>query len=132
MLTTVIEPRFSDTDALGHISNTAFPIWFEDSRTSLFKIFHPTLDVKTWPLIIARTEIDFLAQSYWPKEVIVKTYISKIGNSSCTMIHEAWQQDKMVAKGLAIMIYFDYQLSKSMTIPDEIREQLKVYIQESR
>lgn len=131
MITTIIEPRFSDTDALGHISNTSFPVWFEDSRTRLFEIFHPTLDVKTWPLIIARIEIDFLAQSYWGAEVTVKTYISKLGNSSCTVIHEAWQKDQMVAKGLAILIYFDYQSNKSVVIPNEIREQLTAHVQRS-
>jgi acyl-CoA thioester hydrolase len=131
MLITLIEPRFSDTDALGHISNTAFPVWFEESRVKIFKVFHPTLDVKTWPLIIARTEIDFLAQSYWGSEVTVKTYISKLGNSSCTILHEAWQKNKMVAKGLAIMIYFDYKLNQSVTIPHDIREQLTVYMQNS-
>ena len=129
MLVTSIEPRFSDTDALGHIGNTAFPAWFEESRKSLFQVFHPTLDVQTWPLIIARTEIDFLAQAYWGKEVTIKTHIAKLGNSSCTLIHEAWQEDTMVAKCLAVMIYFDYESSKSVTIPDDIRQQLAAYIQ---
>lgn len=129
MITTTIEPRFSDADGLGHISNTAFPMWFEESRTGLFKIFHPSLDLKTWPLIIARTEIDFLAQTYWGSNVVVKTYLSKLGNSSCTIVHEAWQSEKMVAKGLAIMIYFDYQSNKSISIPDDIRGQLTNHLQ---
>ena len=131
MITTTIEPRFSDTDGLGHISNTAFPMWFEESRTSLFKIFHPSLDLKTWPLIIARIEIDFLAQTYWGANVVVKTYLSKLGNSSCTIVHEAWQGESMVAKGLAIMIYFDYQSNKSIAIPDDIRDQLTDHLQTS-
>ena len=28
------EPRFSDTDALGHINNTVYPVWFEQARIS--------------------------------------------------------------------------------------------------
>ena len=75
MVTTIIEPRFSDTDALGHISNTAFPVWFEDSRTEFFKIFHPSLDLDSWPLIIARIEIDFLAQCYWGNDVSILSLI---------------------------------------------------------
>ena len=130
MLTTIIEPRFSDTDALGHISNTSFPVWLEESRAELFKIFHPTLDLKTWPLIIARIEIDFLAQSYWGSEVSIKTYISKLGNSSCPVVHEASQNGKLVAKGLAVMIHFDYQSNKSVAIPNEIREQLAAHVQD--
>lgn len=131
MITTTLAPRFSDTDALGHISNTAFSAWFEESRTELFKIFHPSLDVKTWPLILARTEIDFLAQTYWGRDILVKTYLEKIGNSSCHIIHEAWQDDTMVAKGVAVMIYFDYTVNKSVAIPDTIRAQLTEHLSNS-
>lgn len=128
MLNHTIVPRFSDTDALGHISNTAFPIWFEEARTPLFEIYHPSLEVKSWPLIIARIELDLLAQTYWGENIEIKTYISKLGNSSCEVMHEAWQNNKMVAKGLAVMIYFDYETEKSMPIPDDIRSKLNAHI----
>ena len=128
MLLHTIQPRFSDTDALGHISNTAFPIWFEEARTPLFEMYHPTLDVKSWPLIIARIELDILPQTYWGKAVEIKTYINKLGNSSCEVAHEAWQKDKMVAKGKAVMIYFDYENEKSQPIPDEVRQKLTQHI----
>ncbi|MDX1451995.1 MAG: thioesterase family protein [Oleiphilaceae bacterium] len=131
MLSTVIQPRFSDTDALGHISNTAFPIWFEEARTGLFRIFHPTLDVKTWPLIIARIELDILAQTYWGSDVRIDTYLSKVGNASCHIIQEAWQNDVLVAKGKAVMIYFDYQQNKSVPIPEAIRDQLAMHVKDS-
>ncbi|WP_283789567.1 acyl-CoA thioesterase [Bermanella sp. WJH001] len=128
MLLHTIQPRFSDTDALGHISNTAFPVWFEEARTPLFEMYHPTLDVKSWPLIIARIELDLLAQTYWGGDVDIKTYISKLGSSSCEVTHEAWQKDKMVAKGKAVMIYFDYENEKSVPIPEDIRAQLSVHL----
>ena len=128
MLLHTIQPRFSDTDALGHISNTAFPVWFEEARTPLFEMYHPTLDVKSWPLIIARIELDLLAQTYWGDDVDIKTYISKLGSSSCEVTHEAWQKDKMVAKGKAVMIYFDYENEKPLPIPDEVRQKLTQHI----
>ncbi|MGR6870917.1 acyl-CoA thioesterase [Pseudomonas sp. HK3] len=128
MLSHIIVPRFSDTDALGHISNTAFPIWFEEARTPLFEICHPSLDVKSWPLIIARIELDLLAQTYWGDNVEIKTYISKLGNSSCHVSHEAWQRGKIVAKGLAVMIYFDYKNEKAMALPDDVRAKLTEHL----
>ncbi|MBZ2167659.1 acyl-CoA thioesterase [Marinobacter sp. F4216] len=119
-----IEPRFCDTDALGHISNTAFPVWFEQARRPIFEIFHPSLDVKTWPLIIARIELDLLAQSYWHMPVEVRTGIGKIGNSSFNVVQEAWQDGKQIARGTAVMIHFDYTNEKALPIPDDIREKL--------
>jgi len=119
-----LEPRFSDTDALGHISNTSLPVWFEQARTPVFRIFHPTLEVETWPLIIARLEIDLLAQSYWHMPVEIRTGIGKIGNSSFHVIQEAWQNGKQIARGVAVLIHFDYETEKALPIPDDIRSKL--------
>ena len=119
-----LEPRFSDTDALGHISNTTLPVWFEQARTPVFRIFHPTLEAETWPLIIARLEIDLMAQSYWHIPVKIKTGIGKIGNSSFHVIQEAWQGDKQIARGVAVLIHFDYEIEKELPIPDDIKARL--------
>ena len=119
-----LEPRFSDTDALGHISNTTLPVWFEQARTPVFRIFHPTLEAETWPLIIARLEIDLLAQSYWHIPVKIKTSIGKIGNSSFHVVQEAWQGDKQIARGIAVLIHFDYETEKALPIPEDIKARL--------
>lgn len=119
-----LEPRFSDTDALGHISNTSLPVWFEQARTPVFRIFHPTLEAETWPLIIARLEIDLLSQSYWHIPVKIKTGIGKIGNSSFHVVQEAWQGDKQIARGVAVLIHFDYETEKALPIPEDIKARL--------
>lgn len=119
-----LEPRFSDTDALGHISNTTLPVWFEQARTPVFRIFHPTLEAETWPLIIARLEIDLMAQSYWHIPVKIRTGIGKIGNSSFHVVQEAWQGDKQIARGVAVLIHFDYETEKALPIPEDIKARL--------
>ena len=122
-----LDPRFSDTDALGHISNTSLPVWFEQARTPVFRIFHPTLEVETWPLIIARLEVDLMAQSYWHMPVKIRTGIGKIGNSSFHVVQEAWQNGKQIARGVAVLIHFDYKAEKALPIPDEIRSELSAH-----
>lgn len=123
-----IEPRFNETDALGHISNTAFPVWFEQARMPVFRIFHPTLDVDNWPLIIARLEVDLKAQSYWATPVEIRTSIGRIGNSSFDVVQEAWQNGREVARGVAVLIHFDYDTEKALPIPDDIRAKLTEHL----
>jgi len=125
-----LEPRFSDTDALGHISNTTLPVWFEQARTPVFRIFHPTLEAETWPLIIARLEIDLMAQSYWHIPVKIRTGIGKIGNSSFHVVQEAWQGDKQIARGVAVLIHFDYETEKALPIPEDIKARLAEHVVE--
>ena len=64
MFTYKVSPRFCETDALGHINNTVFPVWFEEARTPIFEMFIPTLEIKKWNLILARIELDFRAEVF--------------------------------------------------------------------
>ena len=89
MFITIIEPRFSETDILGHINNTAFPVWFETARQDIFKLVHPNLSSSDWPMIIAHIHVDFILQTEYGDKVTIKSYISKIGKKSFDVTHEA-------------------------------------------
>ncbi len=128
MFTENISPRFSDTDALGHINNTMIPIWFEGARNPIFKIFMPQLDLKNWPLILAKIDVEFHQQLYFEKTIVVKTYIGRLGSSSFTVYQELWQGGEKCVSGNAIMVNFCYQKQKSQPISADIREQLSLHL----
>ena len=108
-----IQPRFSELDGLGHINNSVFLQWFEQARTPIFEIFNPSLDLKKWNLIIARTEVDYLKPVSLESIIEIRTYLSKIGNSSMIIEHELYQNDIKAAHGKAVMIQFNYELEKA-------------------
>ncbi|QQD22086.1 acyl-CoA thioesterase [Venatoribacter cucullus] len=128
MWTLHLNPRFSDTDALGHINNASLPRWFEEAREPLFRLFSPDLDIQNWQLILARIEVDFIGELFYGREVEIRTVMSKIGNSSMTLHHEAWQDGKLAAKGTAVMVHFDLKAKQSKTIPEPIRQQLQQHL----
>ncbi|NMP30361.1 acyl-CoA thioesterase [Thalassotalea sp. M1531] len=117
-------PRFSDTDALGHINNTMVPIWFEGARTPVFKIFTPELNLSSWPLILAKIDVAFEAQMFYGHAMEVRTYIGRVGGSSFDVFQELWQQGQRVASGTAVMVCFDYNAQKSVPISESLREEL--------
>jgi acyl-CoA thioester hydrolase len=126
MYKTVVTPRFGDIDGLRHVNNTVLAVWFEQARNPIFRMFTPDLDLKyeNWKLIMVRTEFDFLSEMYYGEDVEIRTFIEKIGNSSFTMSHEAWQNGKRAVKGKAVVVHFDFIGKKSIPIPDSIKEQL--------
>ncbi len=128
MLQLSVAPRFCETDALGHINNSVVPMWFEQAREPIFQYFVPSMKPEDWNLIIARIEVDFVAQIEFAKEVEIKTWLSKIGNSSMTISQEAWQGGKCCAKGKAAMIHFDYKKNASQPIPADIRMKLEALL----
>lgn len=125
MLNYTLTPRFNDTDALGHINNASYSTWFEDARRPVFEFFVPDLDPKKWNLILARVEIDFLAQGEYQKNVKIETTVEKIGNSSFVLLQEAFQEGKIICRGKSVLVHFDYEIQKAKPIPNELRLQLE-------
>lgn len=130
MFETTISPRMNETDALGHISNTVMPIWFETARQPIFEIVHPSQTLAGWPLIVARIEVDYVGQVFTGNDVLIRTAVARIGTSSFTTYQEAWQNGQLVAKGYVVHVYFDYQRKQSAPLPESVTAKLRAHILE--
>ncbi|XPF92773.1 acyl-CoA thioesterase [Colwellia sp. RE-S-Sl-9] len=128
MFSETFSPRFTDTDALGHINNTNVPIWFEGARDPVFKLFIPDLNPKKWNLILAKIDVTFHAQMHYGSEMEVKTYIGRIGSSSFNIYQELWQNGAKCASGTAVMVHFCYTKQKTQPIPENIIQEMKPHI----
>ncbi len=123
----VITPRFADTDALGHINNTVFAVWFEGARLPVFKIFTPELNLQHWPLIVASVKLDYHAQTHYGSDVELRSFISRIGSSSFDVYQEAWQNGIKTVSGTAVLVQFDYAANKVKLITAEQKQLLGLH-----
>lgn len=130
MFKTVVTPRFGDIDGLRHVNNTVLAIWFEEARNPVFRMFTPDLDLsyENWKLIMVRTEFDFVGEMYYGEDIEIRTFVEKIGNSSFTLGHEAWQRGKLNVRGKAVVVHFNFIEKQSMPIPESIRSQLEEHL----
>ena len=128
MYTEVITPRFLETDALGHINNNTYGVWFEAARDEFFRLFVPDMDIKKWNLVIAHSSFDFLKEVFFGHDVVIKTGVAKMGNSSIDLVHAVYQHGKLCTTGKGIMIHFNLESKKSMRIPDPIRYELQKHL----
>jgi len=127
MFTQTIAPAFYDTDGLGHVNNTRVPQWFEAARNDLFRIFTPDLDMRKWQLIIARIEVDYVGELFFGRDVEIRTFVCKIGNSSFTVYQEAWQDGKCAARGKTFMVRYDFAAGRAQSLTEEQRGMLEVH-----
>ncbi|WDE12400.1 acyl-CoA thioesterase [Thalassomonas haliotis] len=128
MFSETITPRFSDTDALGHINNTMVPVWFEGARDPVFRLFMPELDTGNWRLILAKIDVTYHGQLFYGQDIEVRTYIGRIGGASFDVYQELWQQGEKCASGTAVMVHFCYQEQASMAIPQAIKVELEQHL----
>ncbi len=131
MFELTVTPRFYETDAFGHVNNTVVTGWFETARTPLFEVFYKEgADAASLPLILARIEVDFVGQIYYGSDVLLRTGIERLGNSSFVVLHQAWQSGKLVARGKAVQVHFEHDKQASSPIPQHLRDALEPHMGE--
>ena len=133
MFETKITPQFADLGPMRYIKNNVIGNWFEIGRNDIFRFFTPDLDLRygKWKLIMLKTENTFINNIKYGEDVLIKTFITHIGNTSFTISHEAWQDNQLKAKGNAIIVHFDFTKQTKKPIPNEIKEKLKKHYKES-
>jgi acyl-CoA thioester hydrolase len=130
MIETPVIPRVSETDGAGHINNTVIPIWFEGGRTKIFRLLTPDLQFRNWRVALVNMNVDYLAQTYFQEEALVRTWIDKIGTKSFTLDEELWQSDRLCAKGTATYVHYDYNAQEAKPLPGEVRQALKQHLRQ--
>ncbi len=128
MFSKIIEPRFGDTDALGHINNISIAKWFELARNDLHRLLNPSMDPHEWNLIMAHSSYDFHAETHYGSDVEVRTFVEKIGNSSFTLRHEVWQKEQKTVTGKTVIVHFDFNDRRPILLTDSIIEKLKEHV----
>ena len=132
MFRTIIQPRVSETDGAGHINNTTVPVWFEAGRQEIFKMFMPDLSFRNWKLVVVSINIDYLHQIYYGRDVEVRTWVRKIGNSSFVLYEELHQNGHLCAKGTVTYVNYNFETQKSEPIPPHLRKQLEEHLLEEK
>ncbi|WP_090236860.1 acyl-CoA thioesterase [Fictibacillus solisalsi] len=128
MYTTIIEPRVSETDGVGHINNTTIPIWFEAGRNQLFRLFMPDSSFQNWRMILLNMNVDFVDQIYFGQDVKVYTWVKRIGNTSLELYEEIHQENRLCARGTAVYVNHNMKSKTSEPIPVDIRQELQKHI----
>ena len=116
-----IKVLWSDMDAYQHVNNAQYLLWLETARIDLAEQFFPGSTI-----IVARVAIDYLQQVMYPDVVRVCSYISRVGNSSCTLHSDIYstRRESMVCRADVVLVHFDYQAQQSKPWPDAARLQL--------
>lgn len=122
--------RFGETDALGHINNTSYFIYMEEARIRFFEVLGYGLDAKRWNFILASTKCDFISQGYFNQQLTIKTFVSRVGSKSFQLEHDiiCTETGKLVARGNAVIVYFDFEAQESKQLPVSLKERLEAYL----
>lgn len=129
---TPIQIRFKDVDRLGHVNNANHITYFELARVDYFNALMGsgvTIDWENESLILAKIEMDYKQPILLDDKISVYTWVSRLGSKSfdmsCSIVREEKNgSETEMAKGLAIIVCFNYKLNQSIPIPETWKEKM--------
>jgi acyl-CoA thioester hydrolase len=130
---TVIDVRWSDMDALGHVNNAVYLTYLEQARIAYTR----ELGLRAAPgddgigLILARVALDYKQPIVYPDAVKVFTRIIRLGRSSFDseqiIMRQGNADSAIAAQGILTGVVFDYQARQPIAMPEAWRESILAY-----
>ena len=120
LIKTPIQMRFSDADSFGHVNNVAQQMYFDLGKTDLFKeLWRLTAAAEQVPAIIASLNTEFYEQIRYGEELLVETFIEKVGHKSLTLVQRLKSGERLCALSRTVMVCYDKQRGQSIAVPAE-------------
>jgi acyl-CoA thioester hydrolase len=118
-----IQTRWADFDALGHVTHSAYPIFFDEARDACLAERVGGFD--QWPSVIVHSSIDYRREIPRPApEVLVRTAIAEVGRTSVTFEQEVLAGDEVAATSRSVIVAWDGEARAARPITDDERARL--------
>lgn len=127
---TLIDVRFRDIDAFGHVNNAVFSTFAEQARVQyLIDVIGAPDGFERMPLILARLAIDFRSPIQLGERVTVESRVDRIGLRSIAMSHRicAGPEGRLAADVHSVLVTYDYAAATPMPVPADWRDRISAY-----
>ena len=127
VLTSVLPIRWGDMDALGHVNNTVYFRYMEQTRVEWLDRLGFDLGAKhDEGVVIVNASCTFLLPLTYPGDVEVRMFFDKPGRSSLQTHYEMRKvgADTLYAEGAAKMVWVSMATGKSAPLPDFILQSI--------
>ena len=114
---TPIQARYSDTDALGHISSSSYINYMEVGRAEFF--YALAKDASVPYSAVVNINVDYVSEVIFGEDISVTSWCSRVGNKSMSVCNEVYAGDRLALKGVVTVVGFDPETRQSVTLPDD-------------
>ena len=119
-----LQTRWTDFDALGHITHAAYPVYLDEARDRYLD--NAVGSFEQWPYVVARIEVDYRREIRLPaRSVSVSTRVAEVGKSSVTFEQEVrGPEGEVAAAARSVIVAWDETTRSARPIADSERQRL--------
>jgi len=120
--------RWGDMDAMGHVNNIVYFQYLESARIGYFERLmgwseRDQVGERQGPVVVSQT-FNYRRQVYYPAELDVGVRCREIRNRSFVLEYGLFRNgtDELIGDGTSVAVWLDYGTSKTLPIPQILRE----------
>lgn len=113
--------RYADTDRQGHVNNALFATFLESGRVEFLYDPQNPLAADGAAFVIVNLNVNLLAEITWPGRIDIGTGVTKVGNSSLSLLQGLFQNGRCVATAETVIVQMNEQTRKSHPLSDTAR-----------
>jgi acyl-CoA thioester hydrolase len=134
----LIEVRFSDTDAMGHVNNASYLTYAEIARVAYYeRVSGAPLPLATHGaeegMILAQISIAYRSPAFFGETLAVETRVDRLGRTSFSMSHRMtapasrYGPARLIAVADSVLVTYDYGADKAIEIPAALAEAIEAF-----
>ena len=119
--------RWGDMDAFGHVNNTIYFRYMEQTRIEWLERAGSSMVIDGHGPVIVHASCTFLRQLKYPADIEIRMYAQPPGRSSFDTVYQIRRVDQpeiLYAEGSAKVVWVNFKEEKSAPLPDEVRKML--------
>ncbi|MGA8052385.1 MAG: thioesterase family protein [Burkholderiales bacterium] len=123
--TEIVPIRWGDMDAMGHVNNTLYFRYMEQTRIAWFDSLRAGANPGGEGPVIINAACTFLKQLVYPGDVEVRMYAGQVGRTSFETwleMRPSYDPDVIYAQGSAKVVWVDSPRGKSTALPEKLRQ----------
>jgi acyl-CoA thioester hydrolase len=127
---TVIPIRWGDMDAFGHLNNTIYFRYMEQGRINWIESFGFSAQHEEGGALVANAFCNFYTQVNYPGDILVRTYIGKVGRTSAdtyNLMSLTNDPETLCAAGGATLVWVNLKTNRPAPWPQVFQKQLGLY-----
>jgi acyl-CoA thioester hydrolase len=118
--------RWADMDMLGHVNNTSYFRYFEQTRIEwLYGLQGAREAFKGAGPVVVNASCNFLVPLVYPGDIEVRMYLGEPGRTSIGSHYELSMNQRKHADGEAKIVWIDLASGCSVPLPEAVRSQLR-------
>jgi len=125
----VVQTRFRDTDAMGHINNAVYLSYLELARMEYVRRVFGVRDYGSVDFILAHASLDYRSPARAGESLGVGVRVTKLGGASFRMGYRIVETEsgRLVAEAETVQVSYDYRAGRVKRLSEEFCGRVRGY-----